>query len=228
MADEQNMSLNQMELLKKLAAIGSDLWGGMPSAAYEKEEAPDRHPETPADCQPENRQQAAKKKDSPISDLWKTADETVDWTDALAHDTPRDGLTGRRLWSFYHKMAEKVLAGNLEAYTEVLRTSNPLGELTDYAESINIRAPGADTLESTFVCKDELMKENRKLYLSAMGLRIARDLLACLPVKEVRVTAEQDGKEVFSAVYPRQQLLHRNFVFIDPVAFAEECEADFK
>ena len=38
MADEQNLNQNQMDLLKKLAAIGSDLWGGMPSAAYEKED----------------------------------------------------------------------------------------------------------------------------------------------------------------------------------------------
>ena len=39
MADDGNLNQNQMDLLKKLAAIGSDLWGGMPSAAYEKEEA---------------------------------------------------------------------------------------------------------------------------------------------------------------------------------------------
>lgn len=221
MADEQNLNQNQLDLLKKLAAIGSDLWGGMPSAAYEKEETPDRQKGTP------NSQSSVKKKENAVSDLWKTADETVDWTDALAHSTPADGLTGRRLWGFYHKMAEKVLSGDLDAYTEVLKTSNPLGELMDYAESINMRAPSADCLESTFVCRDELMKENKKLYLTAMGLRIARDLLACLPVKEVKVTAEQDGKEVFTATYPRQQLLHRNFVFIDPVKLAEECGAKF-
>ena len=71
------------------------------------------------------------------------------------------------------------------------------------------------------------MKENRKLYLSAMGLRIARDLLACLPVNEVRVTAEQDGKEVFSATYPRHRLLHQNFSFIDPIKLAEDLGAKF-
>ena len=91
-----------------------------------------------------------------------------------------------------------------------------------------MRAPRADCLESTFICKDELMKENRTLYLAGMGLRIARDLLACLPVNEIKVTAEQDGKEVFSANYPRQQLMRRNFAFIDPVKFAEECGAKFK
>ena len=222
----QNLNRNQMDLLKKLAAIGSDLWGGMPSAAYQKEEAQDK-PAQEKQSQPEPKKKKENPVENAIRSLWKTADETVDWTDALAHSAPADGLTGRRLWGFYHKMAEKVLAGDLGAYTEVLKTSNPLGELTGFAESINMRAPSADRLESTFVCKDEMMKEDKKLYLSAMGLRIARDLLACLPVNEVRVTAEKDGKEVFSVTYPRQQLLHRNFSFVDPVRLAEECGAKF-
>ena len=45
--------------------------------------------------------------------------------------------------------------------------------------------------------------------------------------EEVTVTGEDDGKEVFRATYPRQQLLHRNFVFIDPVKLAEELGAEF-
>ena len=61
-----------------------------------------------------------------------------------------------------------------------------------------------------------------------MGLRIARDLLACLPVEEIAVTGEDDGMVIFSATYTRQQLLHRNFVFTDPVALARECGAEFK
>ena len=224
----RELSRNQMDLLKKLAAIGSDLWGGMPSAAYPKEEAPDRP--LPGNQDPPAPPPAKKKTaaGTGIRNLWKTADETVDWTDALAHSLPADGLTGKRLWGFYHRMAEKVLAGDLDAYTEVLKTSNPLGELTGFAKGINMRAPSADRLESAFVCKDELMKDDRKLYLAAMGLRIARDLLACLPVNEVKVTAEQDGREVFSATYPRQELLHRNFAFIDPVRLAEDLGAEFK
>ena len=222
----QNLNRNQMDLLKKLAAIGSDLWGGMPSAAYQKEEVQDK-PSAGKQDQPELKKKKENPAETTIRNLWKTADETVDWTDALAHSLPTDGLTGKRLWSFYHKMAEKVLAGDLAAYAEVLKTSNPLGELTGFANGINMRAPAAERLESTFVCKDELMKENRKLYLSAMGLRIARDLLACLPVNEVRVTAEQDGKEVFSATYPRHRLLHQNFSFIDPIKLAEDLGAKF-
>ena len=218
MTDEQNMSMDQNEFMKRMKAIASDLWGGIATpgeeaAAPEEPKAPAREPEKP-------------KMD--IRSLWKTADETIDWTDALAHSTPTDGLTGPRLWSFYHKHAQNVLAGDLGAYTEVLQKANPLGELTDFARDIRMQAQSPERLESSFVCNGGLLEQNRKLYLSAMGLRIARDLLACLPVEEVTVTAQHDGDTVFTATYPRQKLLHRNFVFTDPVALAEECGAEFR
>ena len=109
-----------------------------------------------------------------------------------------------------------------------LRDITPLGELTDFAEGISMRAVSESRLESTFVCRQEHMQKNRKLYLSGMGLRIARDLLACLPVEEVAVTAEDEGTEVFCVTYTRQQLLHRNFAFTDPILLAKESGAEFK
>ena len=218
--DKNYTSMDQNEFMKRMKAIAYDLWGGTLPADDGAAPA-DPEPKTTTAPEPE------KPKDG-IQTIWKTADETIDWTDALAHNTPTDGLTGPRMWAFYHKHAQKVLDGDLDAYTEVLQKANPLGELTEYAENITMRAPSAERLESNFVCKKEQLEKNRKLYLSAMGLRIARDLLACLPVEEVSVTGEDDGAVIFSATYTRQQLLHRNFVFTDPVALARECGAEFR
>ena len=217
MTDGQSMSSNQLELLKKLKNVGSDLWGAItdPDGAQNSAEGKPRAEAT------------EKKPPNPMDAVWKTADETIDWTDALAHSSPTDGLTSQRLWNFYHKLAGRVLAGDLDAYTEVLKAANPLGELTDYAESITMRAPSADRLESCFECKEELMGRNRKRYLAAMALRIARDLLACLPVNEVAVKGEREGKTVFETTFRRHDLLHRNFAFLDPVELAEECGAKF-
>ena len=221
MTDDQNldnMTMDQIEFMKRMKAIASDLWG-TPSTA---------EPSTPAPAQkPKPIVQPVVKPAMDITNLWKTADETIDWTDALAHSTPTDGLTGPRMWTFYHKHAQKVLEGDLDAYTEVLQKANPLGELTEYADGITMRAPSPDKLESHFICRKEQMEKNRKLYLAAMGLRIARDLLACLPVEEVTVTGEENGTAVFTATYSRQQLLHRNFVFTDPVVLAKEIGAEF-
>ena len=219
MSEEKNYtSMDQNEFMKRMKAIASDLWGGIAPAEEEKQ--------APA-VQKDNAPAASEKMKTGIQNIWKTADETIDWTDALAHSTPTDGLTGPRMWTFYHKNAQKVLDGDLNAYTEVLQKANPLGELTEFAENITMRAPAPERLESTFVCKKEQLEKNRKLYLAAMGLRIARDLLACLPVEEVCVTGEDEEETIFTATYTRQQLLHRNFVFTDPVALAKECGVEF-
>ena len=221
MADEErtNISMDPNEFMKRMKAIASDLWGG---AVPAEEEAP-----APAAQRPDPAAAAAEKQKTGIQSIWKTADETIDWTDALAHSTPTDGLTGPKMWAFYHKYARRVLDGDIGAYTEVLQRANPLGELTEYAEGITIQAPSAERLESKFTCKAELAEKNKKMYLAALGLRIARDLLACLPAEEVAVTGEDGGKTVFAASYTRQQLLHRNFAFTDPVKLAEEIGATF-
>ena len=219
MTEENNYTgMDQNEFMKRMKAIATDLWGGIAPA---EETAP-----KPAAQKEAAVPEPAKMKDD-IQSIWKTADETIDWTDALAHSTPTDGLTGARMWAFYHKHAQKVLAGDLSAYTEVLQKANPLGELTGYADNMTICASSPDRLESCFICRKELLEKNKKLYSAAMGLRIARDLLACLPVEEVHVTGKDNETTVFDATYTRQQLLHRNFVFTDPVALARECGAEF-
>ena len=73
-----------------------------------------------------------------------------------------------------------------------------------------------------------MLEKDKKQYLSALGLRIARDLLACLPVSEVKVIGEHEGKTVYDVTFNRDQLLHRNFAFVDPVALSEECGAQYK
>lgn len=215
MAEDNMTPAEAGDLLKKMKAIASDLWRDPP------EDEPETAPAPPV------RQPAGRKDTVGIDNLWMTADETVDWTDALAHDRPADGLTPQPLWDYYHKNAAAVLSGNVHAYAEVLKKANPLGELTGLAEGISMRVPDADRAEATFHCKEEYLQKYGKKYLSAMGLRIARDMLACLPVGEIGVTAVRDGKAAMSVTYRRDQLLHLNFSFVNPIALAAACGAEF-
>ncbi len=216
MSENVNRPADENELLKRMRAIASDLWRESPDVAAE----PKPKAEKPARV-------VVKRPEIGIENLWMTADETIDWTDALGHEYPPDGLTSPRLWAFYHREAENVLAGDTKAYAEVLKKANPLGELTGFAEGISMRAPDADRLEAQFNCRKEYLDADGKKYLSAMGVRIARDLLACLPVSAVRVTAMAEGKNVMEATYRREDMLHRNFSFLDPIKFTEESGAVF-
>ena len=217
MSEDINRPADANDLLKKMRAITADLWRESPDVTAE----PKPKAEKPARV-------VVKRPEIGIDNLWMTADETIDWTDALAHEFPADGLTSVRLWSFYHKQAEAVLSGDTRAYAEVLKKSNPLGELTTFAEGISMRAPDPDRVEAQFNCRREHLETDGKKYLSAMGVRIARDLLACLPVSEVGVKALQDGRTAMEVTYRRDALLHRNFSFLDPVKLTEECGAKFE
>ncbi len=211
-----NRTPEESDLLKRMRAIASDLWRETPDVSAE----PKPKPVKPAKV-------VVKRPEIGINNLWMTADETIEWTDALGHDFPPDGLTSARLWAFYHENAEAVLSGDTKAYAEVLKKSNPLGELTSFAEGISMRAPDSDRLEAVFNCREEYLQSDGKKYLCAMGVRIARDLLACLPVSEVSVTAVSGEKNAMEATYRREQMLHRNFSFLDPVKLTEECGAVF-
>ncbi len=204
------------DLLKRMKAIASDLWREPEDVTAEPKTSADK-PGKPV----------VRRQKISIDNLWMTADETIDWTDALAHDWPTDGLTNIAMWKFYHKNAEAVLAGDLTAYAEVLKKANPLGELTEYAQGISMRAPDEDRLEAMFTVREEYMEKHGRKYLCAMGVRIARDLLACLPVSEVRVTAGRGDGNAMDVTYRREQLMHRNFSFLDPEQLTEECGAVF-
>ena len=216
MSEDINRPADASDLLKKMRAITADLWRESPDVTAE----PKPKAEKPARV-------VVRRPEIGIDNLWMTADETIDWTDALAHEFPADGLTSARLWSFYHKQAEAVLSGDTKAYAEVLKKANPLGELTTFAEGISMRAPDADRVEAQFNCRREHLEADGKKYLSAMGVRIARDLLACLPVSEVGVKALQDGRSAMEVTYRREDMMHRNFSFLDPVKLTEDCGAQF-
>ncbi|MBQ3278536.1 MAG: hypothetical protein IJG94_05180 [Clostridia bacterium] len=218
MAENKNSLPVESEIAKQLRKIAGDLWGKTDTA--------------PVAAEPKPKKEKPKKVvvDQPvigIGNLWKTADETIDWTDALSHSRPSDGLADARLWRFFHEKAAAVLAGDLKAYAEVLKISNPLGELTEFADDIRIQPVGAERLESRFTAKAEYLEKKPRAYCAAVSIRIARDLFACLPVEEVAVQALSDGKEIMNVTYRRDQLLHRNFSFLDPEAFAEECGAEY-
>lgn len=166
----------------------------------------------------------------PFEDFWRTADETVEWTDALAHAHPVDGLTSEHLWSFFHEHAEAVLNGELPAYLEVLKAANPLGDLKPYARTFNVRAVNADNLIVTFEALPAYLGKDPaevRRYLSGIALRCARDLMALLPVTEVQVQARADGKVLLTVPFLRDELQKVRFSFVDPEQFAVQCGAVF-
>lgn len=208
------MSDIRRTLLRGVSDIVGDLYGSP---------APTRNtvPLKPADAPVPARQPAL----PPFCKLWKTADETIDWTDILVSPAPTDGLTPPDKWALFHQYAQGVLKGDISAYLAVLQAENPMADLTPYVAALDVTTVSADLLRATFTVRPDLMEENASEYLCGMALRTARDLLAALPVLEVEVIALQEGKPLLNVTFTRHAMNKVRFAFIDPVAFAKQCGA---
>lgn len=167
----------------------------------------------------------------PFEQLWKVSDETVDWTDALVHEHPTDNMTSEGLWAFFHQHAEAVLSGRVDAYLEVLRAANPLGDLSPYTQSFQVETVSADRLRVRFTASPAYMFASEaevRRYLAGVSLRAARDLMALLPVQDVCVDAIHEGKTRLSVCFERPELQKVRFGFIDPTAFVLQCGGEFE
>ena len=159
----------------------------------------------------------------PFRDLWKTADETIDWTDILVSPFPTDGLTPPDKWAVYHQHAAGVLKGDIAAYLAVLQYENPMADLMPYVSALDVTTVDADSLRVIFAPRADLIATNSNAYLCGMALRIARDLFAALPVLTVEVNAMQENNTLLTVSFTRTQLNKVRFAFIDPVEFVKEC-----
>lgn len=163
----------------------------------------------------------------PFCKLWKTADETIDWTDILVSPTPTDGLTPPDKWALYHQHAAGVLKGDIAAYLAVLQAENPMADLMPYVSALDVTTADSDTLKASFAVRDDLMKADAQQYLCGMAVRIARDLFAALPVLRVDVVGTRADQPLLTVSFTRVQMNKVRFAFIDPAEFVGASGGDF-
>lgn len=197
------------DIRRTLGGVARDLWGNPGST----EAAAAAQPSAPVF--------------PPFEQLWSSVDETVDWTEILTHDTPNDGLTTSAQWAMYRRYAAQVLNGDPAAYLAVLKLADPLKDLTSWAEKFDTVCVSADMLRVTFTAIPALLQREGERYPAGMSLRIARDLMALLPVLQVEVVTRCEGKPCMQVVFERSELQKVRFGFIDPVRFALQCGATF-
>lgn len=218
-------------LLDGLADIAQDFWDALPSAtpaalsvtpdaSASEEETPTAQPVQAAPVEePAEKAVTFTPAALPFTDLWKVADEPINWTEVLASPTPTDGFTSPEQWTLYRQYAQPVLDGDTAAYLQVLKAVNPMADLSPYTASLSVTTRSSDIAAATFVVRSDLLASDGEHYLCGLSLRIARDLFATLPVTHVIVTA-MDGENICREIdFPRSAMQGARFAFVDPVAF---------
>lgn len=154
---------------------------------------------------------------SDILNLYTHCDETVDWTEIVVSASADELFMEEDIWRFYKNVANKVLDGDIDTYLQVIEQIRPLDDLLSYGGDFEFGTDDPDVMEIEFNVmpedvlgdgyNDELLQE----YVCACSIRVARDIMALLPVNQVIVTAVLENRKLLEVGFDKAVMLGVNF-----------------
>lgn len=153
-----------------------------------------------------------------IYNIYKTADEEVDWTEILVSTSPGDVYLEEGKWKFFKSLAKKILRGDIEAYLDVIEYAKPLADLLDFGGEFEFGTDSASVMEIEFRVKTEdILGDNYSEdlfcdYICATCIRVARDIMSLLPVGIVLIHAMRDNQTILSVLFNRNEIGKVNYL----------------
>lgn len=154
---------------------------------------------------------------SDILNLYTHCDETVDWTEIVVSISAEELFMDEDIWRFYKSVANKVLNGDIDTYLQVIEQIRPLDDLLSYGGDFEFGTDNPDVMEIEFNVmpedvlgdgyNDELLQE----YVCACSIRVARDIMALLPVNQVIVTVVLENRMLLEVGFDKAVMLEINF-----------------
>lgn len=153
-----------------------------------------------------------------IRDIYRVADQTVDWDDALTNPAAD---------SYLHEHANRILDGDIDTYFQVISDVNPLDDLIQYGSEFECGTEDPRRISIHFnVNSAAILKQARSLpkeqyndlwqdYVCGCSIRIARDMFALLPLRHVIVDAHDGNREILSVDFKRRSFERLNFESLD-------------
>lgn len=154
-----------------------------------------------------------------IKSVHKATDGYIDWAALNREEIPSNIVKGSEEYKEFEslkKFSGRVVAGDVDAYLEIINEIRPYDDLLDYGSSFEVGTDRKDVLEVEFHVKSEQVVPSAELSVKADGslsekemsktnyyalvqdyvcstmIRIARDSFALLPVDKVYVHAADD------------------------------------
>ena len=163
-----------------------------------------------------------------LKSIHKACDDTVDWTEVLVSENAPDSSYNQEMWKYYHDMAPKVLAGDIDTYLQLIYEVNPLDDLLQYGGNFEFGTDDPKVIEVEFVVNTDALSSAKSRissreyndllqdYVASTCIRIARDMFALLPITNTIVHATIGNDTVLSVDFDRLSLSKLKFGYIDP------------
>ena len=85
-----------------------------------------------------------------LKSIHKTSDDSIDWTEVLVSPVAPDETYNQQMWEYYHNMAGKVLAGDIDTYLQLIYEVNPLDDLLSYGSNYEFGTDDPKKIEVEF------------------------------------------------------------------------------
>ena len=163
-----------------------------------------------------------------LKNIHKNSDDSIDWTEILVCDEAPDDSYNQELWKYYHEIAPKILAGDIDSYLQLIYEINPLDDLLDYGSGFEFGTDNPRKITVEFNANIEALANGKSSltaqeyndllqdFLCSVCIRIARDMFALLPISNTIVHAVLNDNTIISINFDRQQLCKLKFGFVDP------------
>lgn len=147
-----------------------------------------------------------------IKRLYMYSDASVDWTELISGASADELLMDFDTHRYCMQMASRILSGDVDAYHKVIEWMRPVDDLALYSGDFEFGTDSPTYIEVEFCAYPERVLQNGSSdvlleeFISAVAVRVARDLMALLPVSKVLTHIEIDGNTVLSVNFARGEL----------------------
>lgn len=155
--------------------------------------------------------------ESDIKAIYSRCDDAIDWSEVQAGTSAEDLYMNATTWRYCRSIATRILKGDIDAYLEAIEELRPVDDLLLYGGEFEFGTDHPSYIEIEFrMLPDGLLTGGMtsdlfEMLMKATTIRVARDLMALLPVKTVLIHVVVDDRTVFSIKFSSNEFARINF-----------------
>ena len=141
-----------------------------------------------------------------IRNLYVQCDESIDWGEIQAGTSAGELMMDETFWTECKRYSHLIMQGNIDAYLDVIEVFRPVDDILLYAGEFEFGTDARNYIETEFrVNPNDVIERGIdsplfEFFVFSVSIRVARDLMALLPIKKVLLHVECDGRTIFSSI----------------------------
>lgn len=154
---------------------------------------------------------------SSVKSIYAGSDDEIEWAEIAAGTDADELLMDEQVWNYCRKVANKVLSGDIDSYLDTIEALRPVDDLLLYGCDFEFGTDKSSYIEAEFNAKAEELLPNGvqdplfEELVCGTTIRVAKDIIAMLPVSKVIVHAVIESDTVLSVLFEKRIMVRMDY-----------------